>query len=318
MASDPIEQSTDIEARATAFVFGELDREEAMEFMKQMAASTELQAIVASIRETVGTLQDEFSRSTPGVSEADRRRIEDAMKDVSPQPPPIVHDTSDGSRRWAISLAVAATLLLACGLTLPALNRAITASNETTKLREQIRQIEMENERLYAEKLAVEKRLSAMKVSPASEIAGETVADHPDRHSGTEALVEQPRVESEMQGDAPIALDTRTDSAAANDDALDRGGLLEAASDAATGKPVEIVADEPADESESLATMKVDPQAESAQRRRTPAGAAGAARKQGSDKVAGRGLSRGLRARTCQTASPMCRTPKPTMNRKSF
>ena len=163
MASDPTDQSEEIEERATAFVFGELDREEATEFMKQMAVSTELQTIVASIRETVGTLQDELSGSTPGVSEADRRRIEIAMKDVNPEPPPVVPATSDASRQWVISLAVAATLLLACGLTLPALNRAITASTDTKELREQIRQIELTNERLLAEKRIAEQELATFK-----------------------------------------------------------------------------------------------------------------------------------------------------------
>jgi Ca-activated chloride channel family protein len=202
MPSDPSDPSDQIEARATAFVFGELDREEATEFMMQMAASTELQSIVASIRETIGTLQGELAGSTAGVSEGDRRRIEMAMKAVNSEPPPFVPDTSDGSRQWVIGLAVAATLLLACGLTLPALNRAITASTDTRELQEKIRKIELENERLLSEKQIAERELATLKTNQVRETArGETadgtLSNQGDKQVRTEDPADQRSVESE-------------------------------------------------------------------------------------------------------------------------
>ncbi|QDV47808.1 von Willebrand factor [Stieleria neptunia] len=166
MASEPTDQRARIEERATAFVFGELAREEATEFMKLMDGSPEVRAIVASVRDAVGAVKAEFAADTEGVNLADRQRIENAIRDPLPQPPPVVATTSDASTRtWVLGLAIAATLLLVSGLTLPALNRVITANTDTRQLRERISQMETEQQRLVAEKRSVERELAAVRAT---------------------------------------------------------------------------------------------------------------------------------------------------------
>ena len=148
MPSKPSKQDQ-IEAQATAFVFGELDPDEATQFMKQLDSSTKLQELVASIRETAAAIELEFDQSASGVNVNDRLRIESAIKASAPQPPPVsVHVSEGATRNWTIGLAVAATLLLVSGLTIPTLNKVITANNGSETLKEKIRLVEAENERL--------------------------------------------------------------------------------------------------------------------------------------------------------------------------
>ena len=164
MASESASRNEEIEARATAFVFGELDREEATRFMKAMDSSPSLRALVDSIRDAVGALQVEFRDDTGEVIDADRRKIENAIRHRDVDAPPVVSGPSEeGSRQWAVALAVAATLLLACGLTLPGLNRVITANTQATELEGRIREIELQNERLESEKRALTEQLASVK-----------------------------------------------------------------------------------------------------------------------------------------------------------
>ncbi|WP_372898566.1 von Willebrand factor type A domain-containing protein, partial [Stieleria sp.] len=164
MTSEPTDQQEGIEERATAFVFGELEREEATEFMKLMDASPEVRAIVASVRDAVGAVKAELAADSTGVNLADRQRIENAIRDPLPQPPPVVATAPDAATRtWVLGLAIAATLLLISGLTLPALNRVITANTDTRQLRDQISQMESERHRLVAEKRSVEMELASVR-----------------------------------------------------------------------------------------------------------------------------------------------------------
>ncbi|PAY21566.1 hypothetical protein CKO51_00405 [Rhodopirellula sp. SM50] len=164
MTSEPTDQQEGLEERATAFVFGELEREEATEFMKLMDASPEVRAIVASVRDAVGAVKAELAADTVGLNLADRQRIENAIRDPLPQPPPVEATTSDASTRtWVLGLAIAATLLLVSGLTLPALNRVITANTDTRQLRDRISQMESERHRLVAEKRSVEMELASVR-----------------------------------------------------------------------------------------------------------------------------------------------------------
>ena len=166
MTSEPTDQRERIEERATAFVFGELERDEATEFMKAMDASSSLRSLVTSIRDAVGALQTEFEDSTGGVNDADREKIELAINASQVQAPPFVMDPADtSSRRWATGLAVAASLLLACGLTFPALNQVITANTDTSELRDKIREIELRNKQLENEKRAIEQELASLRSS---------------------------------------------------------------------------------------------------------------------------------------------------------
>ncbi|MDV6028853.1 MAG: DUF3520 domain-containing protein [Phycisphaera sp. RhM] len=164
MTSEPTDQQEGIEERATAFVFGELEREEATEFMKLMDASPEVRAIVASVRDAVGAVKAELAADTMGVNLADRQRIENAIRDPLPQPPPVVATAPDAATRtWVLGLAIAATLLLISGLTLPALNRVITANTDTRQLRDRISQMESERHRLVTEKRSAEMELASVR-----------------------------------------------------------------------------------------------------------------------------------------------------------
>ncbi|MCA9135896.1 MAG: von Willebrand factor type A domain-containing protein [Planctomycetales bacterium] len=168
MASESADHHETIEERATAFVFGEMDRDEAMEFMRAVDASPELRATVASIRDAVDALQIEFEEETEGVRESNRQAIALAIREAHVEAPPVTTPDSDLSpRQWPTGLAVAATLLLASGLTLPAMNRVITANTETKGYKEQIRKLELENERLRAERLVAQQELERIHtVSP--------------------------------------------------------------------------------------------------------------------------------------------------------
>ncbi|WP_182867919.1 YfbK domain-containing protein [Rhodopirellula sp. JC639] len=172
MTSEPTDPHEGIEERATAFVFGELEREQATEFMKLMDASPEVRAIVASVRDAVGAVKAEFASETAGVHPLARRRIENAIQSPHPEPPPVVAAGADPSTRlWVAGLAVAATLLLVSGLTLPALNRIIAANTDTKQLRDRINEIESENQRLVVEKRSVERELAEVRATLATTAA---------------------------------------------------------------------------------------------------------------------------------------------------
>ncbi|QEF96536.1 von Willebrand factor [Stieleria maiorica] len=237
MASEPTDQYERIEERATAFVFGELEREEATEFMKLMDASPEVRAIVASVRDAVGAVKAEFASETVGVNPFDRRRIENAIQAPHPEPPPVTAGGTDSSTRlWVAGLAVAATLLLISGLTLPALNRVITANTDTQQLQDRISQIESENQRLVAAKRSVEMELAAVRatlatntataqlkgssngapesVPPAEPETGTLATSDPKTTSGdqtdNDASAMQPALAADSQGDSTAAPPDKT------------------------------------------------------------------------------------------------------------
>lgn len=166
MTSEPTEQDESIEARATAFVFGELNRDQATEFMKSMDASPELRLMVASIRDAVGAVKAELDQDSVSVTSADRRRIESAIQGAKPEPPPVVAIGQEmPTRKWVIGLATAASLLLASGLTFPALNRVISANTETRQLRDDLRKIESENELLKKQTREIRMQLESIKAA---------------------------------------------------------------------------------------------------------------------------------------------------------
>lgn len=188
MASEPTDHGEKTEERATAFVFGEMDREEAMEFMKAIDASPELQSTVASIRDAVGALQVEFEDESDGVREADRQKIALAIRHSHVEAPPVARlDSEFSPRPWPTGLAVAATLLLACGLTFPALNRVINANTETKGYREKIREIELRNEQLTADIRKAQQELATMRTGLAASTSQEVDTDR----SGDETVVLQ-------------------------------------------------------------------------------------------------------------------------------
>ena len=90
-----------LHAKATAFVFGELSNDDAIAFMKDMDASPDLQATVASIRQTVKTLQSQFASEAAalggaGLGAADQIRADQIRAMVASngaestvEPPPV-------------------------------------------------------------------------------------------------------------------------------------------------------------------------------------------------------------------------------------
>jgi Ca-activated chloride channel family protein len=168
----------ELERQATAFVFGELDPQQAAAFEKQLNQSSELQATVASIREAVAALETEFAADTPQLNDVDRQRVTSALQpenETAPAaatspvtiPPATAPTSNRADRRWVILLATAAALLLIAGLTLPRINRTMTAGDAGDELRQEIDRIESENDALRAEKQAIEQQLRAYNVMTA-------------------------------------------------------------------------------------------------------------------------------------------------------
>ncbi len=171
----PISRTPDdeLERQATAFVFGELDPQQAAAFEQQLRQSSELQATVASIREAVAALENEFAADTPQLNDADRQRVASAMQpenataSAAATSPVTAATPNRVGRRWVILLASAAALLLVAGLTLPNLNRSMTAGKVDDELRQEMNRIESENEMLRSEKQAIEQQLRAYNATTA-------------------------------------------------------------------------------------------------------------------------------------------------------
>ncbi len=119
-----------IHARATAYVFGELSGIDAITFESELAESEELQATVASIRETVSALELEFNQQSPSLSEEGKRRIGDALAGPTVQTVGNPVDLGRRPRRigWIVSLVVAASVVLALALTWPAVSERVSGS----------------------------------------------------------------------------------------------------------------------------------------------------------------------------------------------
>ncbi|MCS7471408.1 von Willebrand factor type A domain-containing protein [Stieleria sp. ICT_E10.1] len=246
MTSEPTDQQEGIEERATAFVFGELEREEATEFMKMMDASPEVRAIVASVRDAVGAVKAELAADTMGVNLADRQRIENAIRDPLPQPPPVVATTPDASTRtWVLGLAIAATLLLVSGLTLPALNRVITANTDTRQLRDQISQMQSQQQRLVAEKRSVEMELASVRAMLADAAAPPAQPNQANSSTTDVEAIESPgptlaSSDAEAQDLGATAMDTAVEQPGlATDSQPEPAAALENETPAPTGTPNE-------------------------------------------------------------------------------
>jgi Ca-activated chloride channel family protein len=108
------------DSRATAYVFGELSPAEVAKFERELDASAELRDEVAGIEEAVAAVQAEFESQTQGLSEADRSRIESALAD-RPTAANTACDAAATRRPWLVPLAVAASVVLVVGLSIPAL-----------------------------------------------------------------------------------------------------------------------------------------------------------------------------------------------------
>ncbi|MDM4015495.1 YfbK domain-containing protein [Roseiconus lacunae] len=153
-----------LQEQATAFVFGELDPTEAAEFTALMESSAEVRASVATIRETAATLAAEFATTSITLPRPQREAVETAIEHAEQNPVPPITVTSDESSNhsFGYALAIAASLLLACGLTFPALHRVISAKTETQQLQKQIQEIERQNRLLAQRNLTFEKQIQSL------------------------------------------------------------------------------------------------------------------------------------------------------------
>ncbi|MGB7324808.1 MAG: von Willebrand factor type A domain-containing protein, partial [Rubripirellula sp.] len=121
-------------ARATDYVFGELSGIDLIAFEKELEQSSELQSIVASIRETVSALETEFAEEALPMATLDREKIAAAI--VSPDCRPL--GTGSSRQNFLIAaVAIAASLILALGLLWPpgrqGLARLVTGEKPTSQ-----------------------------------------------------------------------------------------------------------------------------------------------------------------------------------------
>ncbi|OYP36368.1 von Willebrand factor type A domain-containing protein [Rhodopirellula sp. MGV] len=186
--SDP--NDLQLHEQATAFVFGELSAQQEAEFVQRMEHSPTLCETVNAIRETATTLASEFDTKTQSLSEQSRQTIEAAIRRAEQVPvPPIEPGTSEElgvaqavpspqspSSSFGFVLAIAASLLLACGLTLPALNRVISARTETKLLRSRIQEVERQNRLLAERNRQFESQIQSLQVQLALDRQQSTVA----------------------------------------------------------------------------------------------------------------------------------------------
>ena len=181
-----------LHAKATAFVFGELSNDDAIAFMKDMDASPDLQATVASIRQTVKTLQSQFASEAAalggaGLGAADQIRADQIRAMVASngaestvEPPPVerqanienqgsttqprsLNDSQQSSRKPWIALALGACVLLVGALVWPALkNKTSVAQHDYAS---QIAAFQAENRKLVQQRKAIEASLATLQTS---------------------------------------------------------------------------------------------------------------------------------------------------------
>ena len=227
--------SSDIDAQATAFVFGELSGDEAITFMKRMESSPELQAAVESIRGAVGAIENEFATEDFSVSHNGRSRVNQAILGrppvATPEPPPVAQKTTpattpSGSRRGLIALVTAACVLLLATLAWPGVKQQVALNTEVHTLKQRIEAAEAENKRLKKMRLEIQAELdaeretratvpaaiSAGRATPADEAQATTPTDSEMENAGGDMLerVEEQRSATEGKLRAEVRAELRS------------------------------------------------------------------------------------------------------------
>lgn len=130
------------DTRVTAYVFGELSREETSRFEHELADSSALQKEVAAIRETLVALEAEFDAGGTDLGRAQREVIEKAIENHSTTSDVRPSSTFENlSRRSWVAAVLAASLLMVCGLVFPYLKQqpgtsvSMTQSTDSTPKR---------------------------------------------------------------------------------------------------------------------------------------------------------------------------------------
>ncbi|MCC9600806.1 von Willebrand factor type A domain-containing protein [Stieleria sp. JC731] len=157
--------------QATAYVFNELTAQQQAEFVSLMNESESLREMVNSIRDAAATLQGEFASVSRPLQTNNRNAIEAAIRQAErfPAPPVEAYRPQSSSSSFGWGLAIAATLLLACGLTFPALNRVISARTETEFLRSRMQEVERQNRELADRNQQFENQIQELRTQLAAD-----------------------------------------------------------------------------------------------------------------------------------------------------
>lgn len=110
----------EVDTRATAYVFGELSPDETQAFERELSQSSGLRDEVASIRETVGALKNEFDAKATSLGDSQRQIVEAAIQQRSSSGAVnLDHSVSRFQRKSLFAAALAASVLIAGLLVYP-------------------------------------------------------------------------------------------------------------------------------------------------------------------------------------------------------
>ncbi len=109
------------DTRITAYVFGELSAEQTAAFEQELKQSSVLRDEVAGIRDALVAVSAELEAEAPAVNGPCRKQIEQAITTASSSPPRVRSDDSSNRRNVLIAIALAASILIVCGLIYPRL-----------------------------------------------------------------------------------------------------------------------------------------------------------------------------------------------------
>ncbi len=104
------------DTRVTDYIFGELSEDQQQAFEQELARSSQLRDEVAAMEETVAAVRAQFSTESKGVDDARRREIEQAIGVASIAAPAANPTSFAGGRRLLALMALAASVLIVCGL----------------------------------------------------------------------------------------------------------------------------------------------------------------------------------------------------------
>ncbi|MFK8111870.1 MAG: von Willebrand factor type A domain-containing protein [Rubripirellula sp.] len=154
-----------VDTRITAYIFGELSRDQKAVFEQELEKSPSLQAEVAAMREAVSAIETDFQTQSVEIGDVQRSVVEKAIADAVP--PPVEPSVSESyinqepggfsRRRLATAAALAACLLIVVGLSFPFLGgQSVSMENPdsdppgSTGLEKRALQIKADREKVAA------------------------------------------------------------------------------------------------------------------------------------------------------------------------
>ena len=208
--------------QATAYVFGELGPKANTEFENQLATSASLRKMVDSIREAVGALENEFQTAQVSLPEPARIVVQNEIAKsnlvatasganvaLDPRQLEVASDIGSASkvmpwRAWGTGAAVAASVLILAGLTLPPLFS--NSGSSQPDLNAIITQAQAENSQLLKQRDEVNQALAAMQTSQADLLSKiQELQEQIDRRpvAGPVELVDQNAISTMDYGSQP-------------------------------------------------------------------------------------------------------------------